>query len=52
MGFCNNFRIVSFNFQITTIAIYMIHICVYMCVCKRKRHKHKTTEKKAVTIQD
>lgn len=46
------FIIVSFNFQITTVATYMIHICVYVCVCRRKRYKDETKEKKAVTIQD
>lgn len=36
MGFHNIFRIVSFNFQITTIAIYDTYMCVRVCVQEKE----------------
>lgn len=45
MGFHNIFRIVSFNFPITTIAIYVIHI-VSTCVCARARDTKKLRKRK------
>lgn len=35
MGFHNTSGIFSFNFQLTA-AIYMIHICAYVCVQEKE----------------
>lgn len=51
-GVSENFQnLTSFKFQITTIATYMTHVCMYVCVCKRRRYKNENKERKAVTTE-